>query len=89
MTEEFAKKYGYSDEDILLGKHISYYMDLIEAIEKGIVNDLEVLNCEYALSKDGSLENLKYKIDDIVDLEEKEKQIFLSRVLLSVVTIIV
>ena len=74
MTEEFAKKYGYSDEDILLGKHISYYMDLIEAIEKGIVNDLEVLNCEYALSKDGSLENLKYKIDDIVDLEEKEKQ---------------
>ena len=74
MTEEFAKKYGYSDEDILLGKHISYCMDLIEAIEKGIVNDLEVLNCEYALSKDDSLENLKYKIDDIFDLEEKEKQ---------------
>ena len=74
MTEEFAKKYGYSDEDILLGKHISYYMDLIEAIEKGVVNDLEVLNCEYAISKDGSLEDLKYKIDDIVDLEEKEKQ---------------
>ena len=74
MTEEFAKKYGYNDEDILLGKHISYYMDLIEAIEKGIVNDLEVINCEYALSKDGSLEDLKYKIDDIVDLEEKENQ---------------
>ena len=74
MTEEFAKKHGYSDEDILLGKHISYYMDLIEAIEKGIVNDLEVLNCEYALSKDGLLEDLKYKIGDIVDLEEKEKQ---------------
>ena len=74
MTEEFAKKYGYSDEDILLGKHISYYMDLIEAIEKGIVNDLEVINCEYALSKDDSLEDLKYKIDDIVDLEEKENQ---------------
>ena len=74
MTEEFAKKYGYSDEDILLGKHISYYMDIIEAIEKGIVNDLEVINCEYALSKDGSLENLKYKIDDIVNLEEKDKQ---------------
>ncbi len=74
MTEEFAKKYGYSDEDILLGKHISYYMDIIEAIEKGIVNDLEVINCEYALSKNGSLEELKYKIDDIVDLEEKDKQ---------------
>ena len=39
MTEEFAKKYGYSDEDILLGKHISYYMDLIETIEKGIVKN--------------------------------------------------
>ena len=75
MTEEFAKKYGYSDEDILLGKHISYYMDLIEAIEKGIVNDLEVINCEYALSKDGSLEKLEYKMDDIVDLEEKDKKI--------------
>ena len=75
MTEEFAKKYGYSDEDILLGKHISYYMDLIEAIEKGIVNDLEVLNCEYALSKDGSLEKLEYKMNDIVDLEEKDKKI--------------
>ena len=74
MTEEFAKKYGYNDKDILLGKHISYYMDLIEAIEKGVVNDLEVINCEYALSKDGSLEDLKYKIDDIVDLEEKENQ---------------
>ena len=75
MTEEFAKKYGYSDEDILLGKHISYYMDLIEAIEKGIVNDLEVINCEYALSKDGSLEKLEYKMNDIVDLEEKDKKI--------------
>ena len=75
MTEEFAKKYGYNDEDILLGKHISYYMDLIEAIEKGIVNDLEVINCEYALSKDGSLEKLEYKMDDIVDLEEKDKKI--------------
>ena len=74
MTEQFAKKYGYSDEDILLGKHISYYMDIIEAIEKGIINDLEVLNCEYALSKDGSLEELKYKIDEIADLEEKDKQ---------------
>lgn len=74
MTEEFAKKYGYSDDDILLGKHISYYMDIIEAIEKGIINDLEVLNCEYALSKDGSLEELKYKIDDIVDLDERDKQ---------------
>ena len=75
MTEEFAKKYGYSDEDILLGKHISYYMDLIDAIEKGIVNDLEVINCEYALSKDGSLEKLEYKMNDIVDLEEKDKKI--------------
>ncbi len=74
MTEEFAKKYGYSDDDILLGKHISYYMDIIEAIEKGIINDLEVLNCEYALSKDGSLEELKYKIDDIVDLDERDKK---------------
>lgn len=52
-------------------------MDLLEAIERGIIHSPNVVNCEYSLIKDGSLDELKLKIDDIIDenLKKKKKRI--------------
>ena len=71
MTEIFAKKYGYTEEEILAEKHLSYNMDLLDAIERGIIHNPKVINCEYSLIKDGSLDELELKIDDIIDESKK------------------
>ena len=76
MSEIFAKKYGYTEDEILKGKHLSYKMNLLEAIKRGIVNNPKVINCEYSLIKDGSLEELKIKIEEITDENiKKEKMV--------------
>ena len=75
MSEIFAKKYGYTDDEILDEKHLSYNMDLLEAIERGIIHSPNVVNCEYSLIKDGSLDELKLKIDDIIDENLKKEKI--------------
>ena len=67
MSEIFAKKYGYTDEDILSQKHLSYNMNIIDAIQRCIIHNPNVINCEYSLVKDGSLEDLELRIDDILD----------------------
>ena len=74
MSEIFAKKYGYTDDEILDEKHLSYNMDLLEAIERGIIHSPNVVNCEYSLIKDGSLDELKLKIDDIIDENLKKEK---------------
>ncbi len=67
MSEIFAKKYGYTDDEILKEKHLAFNMDLLEAIESEITHNPKVVNCEYSLLKDGSLDELELKIDDITD----------------------
>ena len=67
MSEIFAKKYGYTDDEILEEKHLAFNMDLLEAIESEITHNPKVVNCEYSLLKDGSLDELELKIDDIMD----------------------
>ena len=67
MSEIFAKKYGYTDDEILEEKHLAFNMDLLEAIESEITHNPKVINCEYSLLKDGSLDELELKIDDIMD----------------------
>ncbi len=74
MSEVYAKKYGYTDEEILLNKHLSANMDLLEAIESGIINNPKVINCEYSLLKDGSLDDLELKIEDIKDENIKQEK---------------
>ena len=74
MTEIFAKKYGYTEEEILAERHLSYNMDLLDAIERGIIHNPKVINCEYSLIKDGSLDELELKIDDIIDESKKKSK---------------
>ena len=77
MSEEFAKKYGYTDDEIIGEEHLSYNMDLLEAIKKGIIHNPNVINCEYSLIKDGSLDDLELSIEDITDEKlriEKRKE---------------
>ena len=74
MSEELAKNYGYTDDDILEEKHLSYNMNLLEAIQRGIIHNPNVINCEYALSKDGSLDELELKIEDITDENLKSEK---------------
>ena len=75
MTEFWAKYYGYTDEEILLGKHIAINMDIVEAIKLGIVANPKVVNCEYTLLNDEYLEDLKISIDSIVDENIKEEHL--------------
>ena len=83
MSEIFAKKYGYTDDEILEEKHLAFNMDLLEAIESEITHNPKVVNCEYSLLKDGSLDELELKIDDIMDenlkLEKKKEYEALRR----------
>ena len=67
MSIELAKKYGYTDEEILESKHLAFNMDLLEAIKLNIIHNPKVVNCEYSLLKDGRLDELELKIDDITD----------------------
>ena len=67
MSIELAKKYGYTDDEILESKHLAFNMDLLEAIKLNIIHNPKVVNCEYSLLKEGSLDELELKIDDITD----------------------
>ena len=49
-------------------------MDLLDAIERGIIHNPKVINCEYSLIKDGSLDELELKIDDIIDESKKKSK---------------
>ena len=75
MSEILAKKYGYTDEEILENKHLACNMNLLDAIEKGIIHNPNVINCEYSLLKEGSLDELKYNIENISNEELKDSKL--------------
>jgi len=75
MTEYFAKKYGYTDEEIIKGKHLAINMSIIDAIRLGIIPNPKVINCEYSLITSGTLDELRVSIDDIANEEVKTNSI--------------
>ena len=75
MADEWAKYFGYTEEEILKRSHLAINMDLDEAIRLGYVVNPKVVECEYSIKKDGSLERLRERIELIQDEEQKTKAI--------------
>ena len=75
MSDEIAKKLGYTEEEIKAEKHIATKIELKEAIQLGMVVNPKVVSCEYNLLTDGTMENLKEEIDEIADEDEKKKKL--------------
>ena len=75
MSDEIAKKLGYTDEEIRAEKHIAAKIELKEAIQLGMVVNPKVVSCEYNLLTDGTMENLKEEIDEIADENERKKKL--------------
>ena len=75
MSDEVARKLGYTDEEISAGKHIATKIELKEAIQLGMVVNLKVVSCEYNLLTDGSMENLAEQINEIEDENERKKKL--------------
>ena len=73
MTEYWARKFRYTDNEILEQKHLSYNMDIIEAIKRGIVVCPKVVNCIYNLEND--MEDLKFSIEEIKDEKIRDEKL--------------
>ena len=71
MADELARKFGYSEEEIKNDEHIAYNLDLITAIKAGYVMNPKIVQCEYNLLHDGSLEKLLEKINQIADIDKR------------------
>ncbi len=75
MANEIAEKLGYTNKDAVSGKHIAMNMNLVNAIRMGLVVNPKLVSCEYSLKTDGSLDELKEKIDNIEDEKEKNEKL--------------
>ena len=75
MSDELARKLGYTAEEISAGKHVATKIELKEAIQLGMVVNPKVVSCEYNLLIDGSMENLAEQINDIKDGKERNKKL--------------
>ena len=73
MADEWARKFGYSEKDIIKRKHMASNMDLLEAISLGYVVNPRIVNCEYTLESDGSLNRMLELINSITDEKEKNR----------------
>ena len=73
MTEFWARKFGYTDDEILKKEHLSSNLDLIEAIQSGILMNFDVINCAYTYQN--QLEELKFSIDEINDEKLKDEEL--------------
>ena len=75
MANEMAEKLGYTNRDAVNGKHVAMNMSLINAIRMGLVINPKIVSCEYTLQTDGSLDNLKEKIDSIEDVKTRNEEL--------------
>ena len=75
MANEMAEKLGYTNRDAVNGKHVAMNMSLINAIRMGLVINPKMVSCEYTLQTDGSLDNLKEKIDSIEDVKTRNEEL--------------
>ena len=71
MADEWARYFGYTEEEINKHMHLAINMDLIDAIRLGYVVNPKLVSCEYSLNADGSMDNLLEKINS---LENEEKR---------------
>lgn len=75
MANEIAGRLGYTNKDATAGKHIAMNMSLTNAIRMGLVVNPKLVSCAYSLKKDGSLETLKGRIDQIEDVQERNEKL--------------
>ncbi len=75
MANEIAQKLGYTNKEAASGKHIAMNMSLTNAIRMGLVVNPKLVSCAYSLKTDGSLDELKDKIDQIEDIQEKNEKL--------------
>ena len=73
MAEHWAKYYGYSKEEIAKHKHLAVNLDLVDAIKLRYVVNPKIVNCEYTLLNDGSMDSLQSQIEATGDKEKIEK----------------
>lgn len=72
MTNYWASKLGYSEEEMDLEKHMAVNMDIITAMESGYICHPKVVCCEYSLIADGTYDEMKFKIDELSNPELKK-----------------
>ena len=75
MAEETAKKLGYTDEEISKRKHLASNMTLENAIRMGYVVNPKIVYCKYDLISSGKMDELRVRIDDIEDEEQKAEKL--------------
>ena len=75
MSNEIAQLLGYTQKEAVNGKHIAMNMSLINAIRLGLVVNPKLISCAYTLKTDGSSDRLKEKIEQIKDINEKNKKL--------------
>ena len=75
MSEENARKLGYTDDEIKHRKHIASNMTLENAIKMGYVVNPRLVYCEYDLITSGKLDQLKEKIESIDDESKKAEEL--------------
>ena len=75
MANEVAQRLGYTNREAVSGKHIAMDMSLTNAIRMGLVVNPKLVSCAYSLKTDGSLDELKDKIDQIEDIQDRNDKL--------------
>lgn len=75
MANEIAERLGYTNKDATKGKQIAMNMSLTNAIRMGLLVNPKLVSCVYALKTDGSLDDLKDRIEQIENEEERNEEL--------------
>ena len=75
MANEIAQRLGYTNSEAVSGKHIAMNMSLTNAIRMGLMVNPKLVSCAYSLKTDGSLDELKDKIDQIEDVQDRNEKL--------------
>ena len=73
MTNYWASKLGYTEEEIDMEEHMAANMDIITAMEAGYICHPKVVCCEYSLIADGSYDEMKFQIEELKDSQIKKE----------------
>lgn len=71
MGEIWAKYFGYSDKDLILGRHLAMSKTLADAIVEGILPNPKFINCLYSFESSGALQELN---EDLAMLGDDDKK---------------
>src|SRR5699024_3022610 len=75
MANEMAERLGYTNREAVGGQHVAMNMSLTNAIRMGLVVNPKLVSCAYNLKEDGSLDELKEKIEKIEDIQQKNEKL--------------